>query len=184
MVSLLLTPTRKTLTKRRQRNNSGGIGQVHCFSLFLIALGFLPAQYVHHNKPQNRPMAPSVCRISPVRREWRSLSQSEKAEYVDAVICLRTIPSRIRPEGVLYDDFPYIHARVAKHSMTPSTLEVRRYKAHQSLQPMALGLFFPGIAISCIFTKRFFRMSATTTVLSRASSPPSAFFPNRLHQRL
>ena len=138
-------------TKRQQRRHQTSFlyyGIIFCFSLFLIALGRLSAQYFYDNEPHDRPTTPSACRISPVRREWRSLSQNEKAEYVDAVLCLRTIPSKIRPEGLLYDDFPYIHARVAKHSMTPCTFEVEGYIAHQYLQLMAQGFSFLGIGIS------------------------------------
>ena len=134
--------------QRRLRTNFLHCSMIFCFSLSLIAFGFLSAQYSYDHRTHDRPMTPSTCKMSPVRREWRSLSQSEKAQYVDAVLCLRTVPSKIRPEGLVYDDFPYIHARGAKHSMTPSTLEGERHMAHQCLQLMAQSFFFLGIDIS------------------------------------
>jgi hypothetical protein len=52
------------------------------------------------------------CESSYVRREWRSLSTSEKADYIQAVKCLVLKPSKARSKGSLYDDYPYTHARV------------------------------------------------------------------------
>ncbi|KAM0135572.1 hypothetical protein ACHAO1_005121 [Botrytis cinerea] len=43
------------------------------------------------------------------RQEWRTLSGQEKAEYLAAVQCLATKPSRVRNNGTLYDDFPWVH---------------------------------------------------------------------------
>ena len=51
----------------------------------------------------------SSCAFPSTRREWRSRSQSEKNDHIGAVQCLRSQPSRVRYEGVLYDDFPFIH---------------------------------------------------------------------------
>lgn len=58
------------------------------------------------------PKAQSRCQNPRIRREWRSLSTSEKAAYIQAVRCLLLQPSITRPSGVLYDDYPYTHARV------------------------------------------------------------------------
>ena len=52
------------------------------------------------------------CKNLHVRREWRSLSTPEKDDYIQAVRCLLSKPSITRPNGVLYDDYPYTHARV------------------------------------------------------------------------
>lgn len=43
------------------------------------------------------------------RREWRSLSTAEQEEYISAVKCLTTKPSRLNLTTTLYDDFPYVH---------------------------------------------------------------------------
>lgn len=52
------------------------------------------------------------CKHLHVRRGWRSLSTPEKNDYIQAVRCLLSKPSITRPNGVLYNDYPYLHARV------------------------------------------------------------------------
>jgi len=47
------------------------------------------------------PQQVSKCRNLPTGREWRSLSEAEKDEYIGAVRCLLTKPSKTRTEGVL-----------------------------------------------------------------------------------
>ena len=54
------------------------------------------------------------CENPVVRHEWRSLSKEEKIAYLQAVRCLRTIPSRLGLNQTLYDDFPYLHTRTAE----------------------------------------------------------------------
>lgn len=51
----------------------------------------------------------SVCGIVQVRREWRSLSDTEKHNFIDAVRCLTNRPSKQLPQYSLYDDFSYVH---------------------------------------------------------------------------
>ncbi|PWY74371.1 Di-copper centre-containing protein [Aspergillus heteromorphus CBS 117.55] len=50
------------------------------------------------------------CQYPSVRHEWRTLSKGEQFEYIRAVKCLTHRPSRVRTNGTLYDDFPWIHA--------------------------------------------------------------------------
>ncbi|TEY24755.1 hypothetical protein BOTCAL_1364g00020 [Botryotinia calthae] len=71
------------------------------------------------------------CVSPPVRREWRTLSTSARERYIDAVQCLTTKPSRVRNNGSLYDDFPYIHQQTAPtaHSAAPF-LPWHRYFIH------------------------------------------------------
>ena len=54
---------------------------------------------------------PDVCKDGPVRREWRTLSKAEKAEYIRAVQCLRETPSMLGLNQSIYDDFPWVHSR-------------------------------------------------------------------------
>ena len=65
---------------------------------------------------QHDPVAPNgpswVCQRPTTRREWRTLSEPEQLDYVMAVKCLATRPSKLRNNGTLYDDFPWVH----KHS--------------------------------------------------------------------
>ena len=48
-----------------------------------------------------------------VRQEWRTLSKPEKSAYISAVQCLSTQPSKLRDNGTLYDDFPWVHQLTA-----------------------------------------------------------------------
>ena len=98
--------------------------QVSCYrygllcSIFMlfVALGILWRGYLHDSGTNASSMRQSTCRTAPIRREWRSLSHREKNEYINAVLCLRTKASKIREEGLLYDDFPFVHSRGAEQS--------------------------------------------------------------------
>lgn len=48
----------------------------------------------------------------PTRREWRTLSFSEKDDYIQAVRCLSKTQSALGLNQTLYDDFPWVHHRV------------------------------------------------------------------------
>lgn len=61
------------------------------------------------------------------RREWRTLSDEEKAAYISAVKCMATKPSSIASEpvrnGTLYDDFAWTHYSVTyTRCVPPSSL--------------------------------------------------------------
>lgn len=59
------------------------------------------------------------------RREWRTLSTAEQEEYISAVKCLATKPSRLNLTTTLYDDFPYVHNELNSNSQsTPSPPQV------------------------------------------------------------
>lgn len=51
------------------------------------------------------------------RREWRTLNDHEKKDYIQAVKCLRDIPSRVGTKYSLYEDFAYVHAQGSGISM-------------------------------------------------------------------
>ncbi|KAL6704152.1 hypothetical protein ACN47E_008712 [Coniothyrium glycines] len=86
-----------------------------------LALGFACGALLFRGPQQQQLQAqkalvsassPSSCASSsppPIRREWRSLSLAERDAYIDAVLCLKTRPSRLGLAHSLYDDFPYIH---------------------------------------------------------------------------
>ena len=84
-----------------------------------LALGFASGALVknHENHIDPAPSS-SQCTDPSIRREWRSLSRSEKKDYIDAVQCLRTTPSKLGLNQSLYDDFPYVHNRVGAYCMT------------------------------------------------------------------
>ncbi|KAK6814605.1 Tyrosinase ustQ [Aspergillus parasiticus] len=52
------------------------------------------------------------CKNPAVRREWRSLTTSEKQNFTQAVICLASIPSTWQPNGTIYDDFAILHGGI------------------------------------------------------------------------
>ena len=82
-----------------------------CFSVgaLLFSIPYTPVT------PQTR------CRNPTARQEWRSLSEHQKSQYLRAVQCLRTIPSRLRLglNQTIYEDFPYVHTRAGEDGMPP-----------------------------------------------------------------
>ncbi|TGO50400.1 hypothetical protein BCON_0184g00050 [Botryotinia convoluta] len=63
------------------------------------------------------------CSSSSTRREWRSFSAAEKANYLDAVQCLRETPSRLHSDYSLYDDFPWSFERRLPLHWIPKLLD-------------------------------------------------------------
>lgn len=57
----------------------------------------------------------TLCHNPDTRREWRSLGLDQKHEYLEAVQCLRHIPSALNPNMSLYDDFPYLHNTIGDY---------------------------------------------------------------------
>ena len=56
-----------------------------------------------------------TCGNPPNRQEWRNLSEEQKQNYLDAVLCLKETPSRLKMDQSLYDDFPWVHALVGEY---------------------------------------------------------------------
>lgn len=82
-----------------------------CVAILCIVLGFsgdILVKQTIHIKPS---LASTACTNPVIRREWRSLSNAEKSDYIGAVQCLRSSPSRSGLNQTLYDDFPYVHSR-------------------------------------------------------------------------
>ena len=71
--------------------------------------GFLVKQKIEIYDTQS--LTSTACTDPVIRREWRSLSDVEKSDYIAAVQCLRDLPSRLGLNQTLYDDFPYVHSR-------------------------------------------------------------------------
>jgi hypothetical protein len=57
------------------------------------------------------------CQRPAFRREWRTLNDHEKRDYIRAVQCLRDVPSRVGTKYSLYEDFAYVHAQGSGISM-------------------------------------------------------------------
>ena len=68
------------------------------------------------------PAASSLsCQRAPFRREWRTLTVAEQHDYVRAVRCLATKPSKLGQNGTLYDDFPWVHKHTSSNSTSQSS---------------------------------------------------------------
>ena len=76
-----------------------------------------PAFFVFNGLNPTSSIEPSwVCQRPTTRREWRTLSEPEKVNYVTAVKCLATKPSKLRNTGTLYDDFAWVHKYLSSGS--------------------------------------------------------------------
>lgn len=114
-------------------------------SLFFFATGFLCGEFIQDkglisklNQAQN-----SRCQAPSIRREWRSLSSDEKTDYISAVRCLLSKPSKVTAGTSLYHDFPRLHSVVGgdcKSQPTPSVLVSGCCDAHceVKVQPIPL----------------------------------------------
>ncbi|KAF2869473.1 hypothetical protein BDV95DRAFT_547863 [Massariosphaeria phaeospora] len=76
-------------------------------------------------------VGPTCSRPAAVRREWRTMARAERNDYIAAVQCLTTQPSRVYTNGSLYDDFPRVHQATAPtaHKAAPF-LPWHRYFVH------------------------------------------------------
>ena len=79
-------------------------------AVLCVVLGFGGGILIKRKIATNS-LAPTVCTDPVVRREWRGLSEAERGDYIEAVQCLRSSPSRLGLNQSLYDDFPYVHSR-------------------------------------------------------------------------
>ena len=91
-----------------------------------------------------------VCQQPAVRQEWRTLSSSERLEYIRAVRCLSSIPSTLC-NGSLHDEFAYIHRNVGEYCTYQHVIF-----AHSAdpFKLMKLLHSFRGIGISFISTSK------------------------------
>ncbi|KAH7082308.1 hypothetical protein FB567DRAFT_530999 [Paraphoma chrysanthemicola] len=81
----------------------------------------------HSRSPVNQ-----ECQHPAFRREWRTLNNHEKREYIQSVQCLRDIPSRVGTKYSLYEDSALVHSQgsgIRSHS-TARFLAWHRYYLH------------------------------------------------------
>ena len=100
---------------RRQNDARQSRGSFKVFgitSLLLLFIGGSLLAGFHHPDVDKPTAVSSACKKPAFRREWRSLSTSQKHNYLLAVQCLKQKPSRLGLNQSLYDDFPYVHYRV------------------------------------------------------------------------
>jgi len=97
--------------------------RTHLLILFFLSsvcltVGFICGEYIQDNgliaKFKATSTKSSKCRNPEMRKEWRSLSISEKLEYINAVQCLTSKQSKLssQPGDTLYNDFPYLHTTI------------------------------------------------------------------------
>ena len=84
-----------------------------------LIVGFIGGTY--HRGGQHRGILETIgysnsCRDPVLRREWRSLNDSEKRDYIRSVKCLKTLPSQLYLNQTLYDDFPWVHKQFGEYS--------------------------------------------------------------------
>ncbi|KAL4732707.1 hypothetical protein ACLX1H_001726 [Fusarium chlamydosporum] len=82
------------------------------FSIALtLASAIAPALAVPASAPATKPE--KGCTNPPKRVEWRELGAANQKSYLDAVLCMKTKPSRIGlKKSTLYDDFGYVHFKL------------------------------------------------------------------------
>ena len=88
-----------------------------CISIVCLAVGFASTILIKgfQERQTRYSQQPNSCTNPPLRREWRSLARVEKDKYIQAVKCLKTIPSRLGLNQTLYDDFPWVHSNFGEY---------------------------------------------------------------------
>jgi hypothetical protein len=127
-------------------------------SLLCLAVGFIGGETIQDNGLIAQLTAPRVleCKNAATRKEWRSLSGDEKSEYIGAVRCLLTKPSKMRMKGVLYDDFPYIHSQIGSYCKHCSVFVI--------FFTWSLYFFHTTNETSLYFTRQISRRRSTDTL--------------------
>jgi hypothetical protein len=94
-----------------------------------------------------------------IRREWRTLSRADRNEYIAAVQCLATLPSKVHNNGSLYDDFPRVHQVTAPtaHKAAPF-LPWHRYFVHAYEAALKNQCGYTGYVpyVFCLFQVSYF----------------------------
>ena len=72
----------------------------------IAAIAAIPATilYMRTSKAQESTEISSSCQNPSIRREWRTLSTTEKLAYLNAVVCLTKTPSIVGRNQTLFDD--------------------------------------------------------------------------------
>lgn len=93
-----------------------------CTAFILFIIGFASGAYLKDisiwRSNTYTPFS-TMCKNPPLRREWRSLDRAEKHDYIEAVKCLKTVPSQVGENQTLYDDFPWVHMHYGEYCTSP-----------------------------------------------------------------
>ncbi|KFA76950.1 hypothetical protein S40288_05207 [Stachybotrys chartarum IBT 40288] len=111
-----------------------GVGLV-VGAVLVFAMGYASGQYQHEQQDHAEEAAAAAthsngeCTKPYYRREWRTLSDAEKQDYIDAFQCFIEAPSELGMNGTLYDDFAWVHNLVAHgtHTKAPFLTWHRRF---------------------------------------------------------
>lgn len=93
-----------------------------CIAFVLFIIGFASGAYLKDisiRRLNTYTPSSAVCKNPPLRREWRSLDRAEKHDYIEAVKCLKTVPSQVGENQTLYDDFPWVHMHYGEYCTSP-----------------------------------------------------------------
>lgn len=93
-----------------------------CIALVLFIIGFASGAYLKNLSAwgvKKNTLSSAVCMDPPLRREWRSLDRKAKHDYIEAVKCLKTVPSLVGENQTLYDDFPWVHMHYGEYCRSP-----------------------------------------------------------------
>ena len=116
-----LSPPRPRSRQRRWIFNS-------ILSTICLATGFALCLLIYQPFQRHTPdQKHTTCTSPATRLEWRSLSRDQKQNYLQAVQCLKTKPSRIFGNQTLYDDFPYIHIQIGDYCKVSGARTILRY---------------------------------------------------------
>ncbi len=85
--------------------------------MIINSFAFLVATSLTHAAvlPARQTNGDVACTDPPQRIEWRKLEPTQQKSYLDAVLCLKTKPSRVGLKS-LFDDFPHVHFQLANSS--------------------------------------------------------------------
>ena len=92
-----------------------------CIVFACLVIGFTGAQYATSSRSgmeEQRLKSPKSCDQPALRKEWRSLERTEKLNYIEAVLCLKSTPSQLGLNHSLYDDFPWVHMHFGETCMS------------------------------------------------------------------
>ncbi|OHW97452.1 tyrosinase-like protein [Colletotrichum incanum] len=82
----------------------------------------------HEHDDEFCPQPTSPCSKPVNRREWRSLTISERKEFIDAFQCMSKLPGNWLSNGTLYDDWAHLHGGIGSWShRSASFLPWHRY---------------------------------------------------------
>jgi hypothetical protein len=80
--------------------------------LTAIPLGYLDLTF--------EPRGTEKCTNPHTRREWRTLTDEEKHNYIQSVRCLQNLPSELLGKGNFYDDLVYVHMSIGSQCSSGS----------------------------------------------------------------